>query len=69
LNQLRAGNHEARVEFVDNHYQAVYRFLVHLTRDVHQAEDLTQETFAAAWEKIDTFRGGASLATWLHRIG
>jgi RNA polymerase sigma-70 factor (ECF subfamily) len=50
------------------HYQAVYRFLVHLARDVHAAEDLTQETFATAWRKIDTFQGRAGLATWLHRI-
>jgi len=53
---------------VRGHYQAVYRFLVHLTRDIHQAEDLTQETFAAAWEKIATFQGRSTLATWLHRI-
>jgi RNA polymerase sigma-70 factor (ECF subfamily) len=46
----------------------VYRFLVHLTRHVHQAEDLTQETFAAAWTQIRTFQGRATLATWLHRI-
>jgi RNA polymerase sigma-70 factor (ECF subfamily) len=50
------------------HYRAVHRFLVHLTRDVHQAEDLTQETFAAAWQKIAGFQGRATLATWLHRI-
>jgi len=46
----------------------VYRFLMHLTRDVHRAEDLTQETFAAAWERIATFQGRSTLATWLHRI-
>jgi RNA polymerase sigma-70 factor (ECF subfamily) len=68
LNSLRAGQREACAEFVRGHYQAVYRFLVHLTHDVHWAEDLTQETFATAWEKIATFRGGATLATWLHRI-
>ena len=32
------------------------------------AEELTQETFACAWENIGTFRGRASLATWLHKI-
>ena len=68
LSQLRAGRPEACAELVRTHYQAVYRFLVHLTRDVHQAEDLTQETFAAAWERIATFQGRAALATWLHRI-
>jgi RNA polymerase sigma-70 factor, ECF subfamily len=68
LSSLRAGRPEARAELVRAHYRAVYRWLVHLTRDVHQAEDLTQETFAAAWEKIATFQGRAALATWLHRI-
>jgi RNA polymerase sigma-70 factor (ECF subfamily) len=68
LSQLRAGRSEACAELIRAHYQPVYRFLVYLTRDVHQAEDLTQETFAAAWEKIRTFEGRATLATWLHRI-
>jgi RNA polymerase sigma-70 factor (ECF subfamily) len=68
LQNLRAGCPEACAEVVRAHYQAVYRFLVHLTRDVHEAEDLTQDTFAAAWEKIGSFQGRSSLATWLHRI-
>ena len=65
---LRAGRSEACAELVRGHYPAVYRFLVHLTRDVHQAEDLAQETFAAAWQQMASFQGRASLATWLHRI-
>jgi RNA polymerase sigma-70 factor (ECF subfamily) len=68
LRDLRAGRRDACAELIHHHYQRVYRFLVHLTRDEHQAEDLTQETFAAAWEKIATFVGHASLGTWLHRI-
>jgi len=68
VSNLRAGRPEARALLVRGHYRTVYRFLVHLTRDVHEAEDLTQETFAAAWEKIAKFHGRATLATWLHRI-
>jgi RNA polymerase sigma-70 factor (ECF subfamily) len=68
LSDLRAGCLDACAEIVRNHYQAVYRFLVHMTRDMHEAEDLTQETFAAAWERIGSFQGRATLATWLHRI-
>ncbi len=68
LSSLRAGRSEACTELVRIHYEAVYRFLIHLTRDVHWAEDLTQETFAAAWERMATFRGRSTLATWLHRI-
>jgi RNA polymerase sigma-70 factor (ECF subfamily) len=68
VRDLRAGRPEACATFVRAHYSAVYRFLVHLTRDVHEAEDLTQETFAAAWKQIGAFESRATLATWLHRI-
>jgi RNA polymerase sigma-70 factor (ECF subfamily) len=68
LRQIRAGRREACEQFVRDHYAGVYRFLVHATRDAALAEDLTQETFAAAWRTIGRFEGKASLATWLHRI-
>jgi len=32
------------------------------------AEDLTQEIFIRAWEKLGTFRGDARFSTWLHRL-
>src|SRR5205085_8519231 len=68
LDAIRAGRREACARLVHDHYQAIYRFLLHLTRDGPEAEDLTQETFAAAWEKIGAFEGRSALGTWLHRI-
>jgi RNA polymerase sigma-70 factor (ECF subfamily) len=68
LNNLRSGRPGACAELIHLHYEHVYRLLVHLTGDVHQAEDLTQETFVSAWEKIGKFEGRATLATWLYRI-
>ncbi|HBI41473.1 MAG TPA: hypothetical protein DDY78_01280 [Planctomycetales bacterium] len=53
---------------IHDHYQAIYRFLLHLTRSDAEAEDLTQDTFTAAWEKINAFEGRSTLRTWLHRI-
>jgi RNA polymerase sigma-70 factor (ECF subfamily) len=32
------------------------------------AEDLTQEVFMRAWEKLGSFRGDAQFGTWLHRL-
>ncbi len=66
--EVQAGRRAACAALVEAHYESVYRFLLHLTRDVPHAEDLTQETFAAAWEKVDDFRGESTLRTWLHRI-
>ena len=31
--------------------------------------DLVQDVFVRAWEKLASFRGESSLATWLHRLG
>ena len=50
------------------HYKPIYRFLVHLAGDVNLAEDLTQDTFAAAWTSFSQMREPASFKAWLHRI-
>ncbi len=68
VRRILAGDREACTQLIRLHHQAIYRLLVHLCRDAHVAEDLTQETFAAAWAGLSTFGGTASLATWLHRI-
>src|SRR5687768_208675 len=66
--RVRAGDRDACAAFVRAHHADVYRFLARICRDRHAAEDLTQETFAAAWQGIGSFGGLASLKTWLHRI-
>ena len=68
LSNLRAGRPEACAELVHAHYQRVYRFLVHLTHDVHQAEDLTQETFLKAFHGLDRFNSANAFSTWLFTI-
>jgi RNA polymerase sigma-70 factor (ECF subfamily) len=68
LEDIRAGRRDACAALIHAHYQAVYRFLLHLARDVELAEDLTQETFVTVWEKVGSFAGRSSIATWLHRI-
>jgi RNA polymerase sigma-70 factor (ECF subfamily) len=44
------------------------RYARALTRDPADADDLVQETLTRALDRAGSFRGDASLATWLHRI-
>ena len=46
----------------------VYRYILSISGDPHLAEDITQETFFKAMQKLDGFRGDCSLTTWLCRI-
>jgi RNA polymerase sigma-70 factor (ECF subfamily) len=50
------------------HQQHVYRVLVSLVRDPDAADTLTQECFLRAYRKRESFRGDASLRTWLVTI-
>jgi RNA polymerase sigma-70 factor, ECF subfamily len=46
----------------------VYALCLRLSGDAARAEELTQDVFVRAWEKLDSFRGEAAFSTWLHRL-
>lgn len=48
---------------VDRVYSLARRML-----DEDLAEEVTQDVFVRAWQKLDTFRGEAAFGTWLHRL-
>ena len=68
VKRIRSGDRQAAEQLVDEHYQNVYRWVLHLCRHREHAADLTQETFVQVWDGLDGFRGQASLKTWIHRI-
>jgi RNA polymerase sigma-70 factor, ECF subfamily len=46
----------------------VYALCLRLSGDAVRAEELTQDVFVRAWEKLGTFRGDSAFSTWLHRL-
>ncbi len=46
----------------------VFGYLLSLTRNPHTAEDLLSDTFLAALTGLHTYRGDASVKTWLFGI-
>lgn len=68
LRRLGRGDRDAAVTLVDGHYQQVYWYLLGLCRDGERAADLTQQTFARAWQGLAGFKGAASFRTWLFSI-
>lgn len=57
---------KAAAEFVNLHADAVYAYVSRrLIPRADLVDDLVQEVFLAAWEKLDGFRGTGSLRQWL----
>ncbi len=52
----------------DLYVQAVYRYLYSRVGSVHEAEDLTSQTFIAAYEALPKYRERGLFAAWLFRI-
>ena len=65
----QAGDRQAFGRLVGLYWDRLYRWLFHLTRDRHRAEDLTQETFLKALAAVGSFRPGTNFRAWLFRIG
>ena len=61
-----------RVSLIENLYktyrQDLYSYLLSLTRNKPQAEDLLSETFIRAIQGLAGFRGDSSVKTWLFGI-
>jgi len=56
-------------EMVKHHQKDLKSFLYRFTTSRVDAEDLAQETFLKAYQKLNTFRGDSSIKTWLFSIG
>lgn len=50
------------------HNRRLYRVARAMLRDGAEAEDALQDTYLAAYQAMDGYRGEASLATWLSRL-
>jgi RNA polymerase sigma-70 factor (ECF subfamily) len=53
---------------IKTHNQRLYRIARGVVRNDSEAEDIVQEAYVRAFAALATFRGDASLATWLSRI-
>lgn len=54
--------------FYERHFRFVYRIVSRLASRDGDVDDLTQEVFAIAGQKLDEFEGRAKETTWLYRI-
>ena len=55
-------------EIYATYFDSVYQYVLSLCRDVHTAEEVTQESFCKAMTHLDRFDGRCRLYVWLCQI-
>ena len=68
IDAVLSGDRRAFGVLVERETRAVYQACLRILGRPHDAEDVTQESFVAAYRSIRTFRGEGSFRGWLLRI-
>ncbi len=68
VEQAQAGDVGAFEELYRLHVGRVHALCLRMSGDAREAEELTQDAFVRAWEKLDSFRGSSAFSSWLHRL-
>lgn len=64
----QAGDVNAFESLYREHLGKVYGLCLRMLREPSRAEELTQEIFVLAWQKLGSFRGASAFSTWLYRL-
>ncbi len=62
------GDQRAQFQIYKLYYKAMYNTSLRIVNDTMEAEDIMQESFLSAFEKIDTYSGTVSFGAWLKKI-
>jgi len=69
VDEARAGDRLAFEQLYRSHCDHIYGLCWRLCGgDSALAEDMVQEVFVRAWNKLGLFRGDSKFGTWLHRL-
>jgi len=68
VRRAQSGDFDAFTELINAHKAQIYGLALKLSGNEQDAEDIVQDTFLRAIDKIDQFRLESAFGTWLYRI-
>lgn len=63
-----AGDRRAFERLYNAHVNRVFTLCTRMCGSRVRGEELTQDVFVRAWEKLPQFRGESAFSTWIHRV-
>ena len=64
VSEVRSGNRKSFSELVHRHQRTLLRLSLRFTKEQSLAEDIVQESFIKAFQKIHLFEGRSSFKSW-----
>ena len=68
IERVLAGDRDAYRALVERHSRNVHRLAYRLTGNSHDTEDVVQEAFLRAYQKLGQFEARSNFGTWVYRI-
>lgn len=68
IEEVRGGHRASFSELVKRHQRGLLRLSMRFMKDLDCAQDVVQEAFIKAYEKLSLFEGRASFKSWLFQI-
>ena len=68
VKSAKNGSKKAFELLIKKYTTPVYGLLVDMTKNIHDAEDLTQDTFSKAFRRLNNFKEKSKFSTWIYRI-
>ena len=68
IDLCKRGDSKAQFEIYKLYYKAMYNTCLRIVGDDIEAEDIMQESFFKAFDKINTYRNEVSFGAWLKRV-
>ncbi|MTI30435.1 RNA polymerase sigma factor [Xanthovirga aplysinae] len=68
IEKCKQGERSAQYELYKLYSKAMFNICYRMMNDEGEAEDVLQEAFVSAFQKINSYNGSASFGAWLKRI-
>ncbi|PLX22384.1 MAG: hypothetical protein C0597_02595 [Marinilabiliales bacterium] len=68
IDRCKSGEQKAQFQLYKLYYKAMYNTCLRIVNDSLEAEDIMQESFLKAFEKINFYKGEVSFGAWLKKI-
>ncbi len=68
IDKVLQGDTNAYTYLIDKYKNMAYTIAIKIVKNTEDAEEVAQDSFLKAYQKLDTFKGSSKFSTWLYTI-